>query len=129
MTNDEIKNLGLSLFQADTENRVIEILKSIGFWDDPKAWRYYGDREDNFSIIGNQQSRPEAALVEKIVNSVDAVLMNGCWLSGLTAMFQNRWILSCCHGSCRGCRGVSGSFFTPLSRHTSISDLPPDCSH
>ncbi|MFA5064853.1 MAG: hypothetical protein WC566_05220 [Dehalococcoidia bacterium] len=84
MTNEEVKNLSLSLFRADTEEQLINILKRIGYWDDPKNWRYYGDREDNFSIIGNQQSRPEAALVEKIVNSVDAVLMNGCWLSGIS---------------------------------------------
>ena len=37
----------------------------------------------HFSIIGNQQSRPEAALVEKIVNSVDARLMNQCLVQGI----------------------------------------------
>ena len=83
MTNEEIMNLGLSLLQSDTVEQVIENLKAAGFWDDAKSWRYYGDREDNFSIVGNQQSRPEAALVEKIVNSVDAVLMNECWLRGM----------------------------------------------
>ena len=84
MTNDDLKKLSLSLLNADTEKQVMDILKSAGFWDDSKVWRYYGDREDNFSIIGNQQSRPEAALVEKIVNSVDAVLMNECRLSGIS---------------------------------------------
>lgn len=84
MTNKEIMDLGLSLFQSDTVEQVIANLKAAGFWDDAKCWRYYGDREDNFSIVGNQQSRPEAALVEKIVNSVDAVLMNECWLHGMS---------------------------------------------
>lgn len=83
MTNQELRELCLSLLYADSEEEVVKILSDIGFWDDPKSWRYYGDREDNFSIIGNQQSRPEAALVEKVVNSVDAVLMNECWLKGL----------------------------------------------
>ena len=41
-------------------------------------WRYYGDYENNFNTIGNQQSRPDAALVEKLVNSEDARLMNEC---------------------------------------------------
>jgi hypothetical protein len=74
----------LSLLQADTEKAVIQILKDKGFWDDQKLWRYYGDKEDNFSTVGNQQSRPEAALVEKVINSVDAVLMNACWLTGIS---------------------------------------------
>lgn len=84
MTNEDLKQMCLSLLHADTEKEVIEILRKKGLWDDPKLWRYYGDREDNFSTIGNQQSRPEAALVEKVVNSVDAVLMNECWLRGMS---------------------------------------------
>ena len=46
-------------------------------------WRYYGDYENNYNTIGNQQSRPEAALVEKLVNSVDARLMNECLIRGV----------------------------------------------
>lgn len=84
MINDELKQTCLSLLKADTEDHVIKILKNKGFWDDKKVWRYYSDEEDNFSTIGNQQSRPEAALVEKVVNSVDAVLMNACWLTGMS---------------------------------------------
>jgi len=84
MTNEELKQVCLSLLRADTEGEVIQILRNKGFWDYPELWRYYGDKEDNFSIIGNQQSRPEAALVEKVVNSVDAVLMNECWLRSMS---------------------------------------------
>jgi len=83
MDNEELKQMCLSLLQADTEEQVILILENKGFWGSPELWRYYGDREDNFSVIGNQQSRPEAALVEKVVNSVDAVLMNQSWLGGI----------------------------------------------
>lgn len=71
MNNDEILELCLSLLQADQEEDVISILNDAGFGDDPDVWRAYGDRSGNFSTIGNQQSRPEAALVEKI--TVDAV--------------------------------------------------------
>jgi hypothetical protein len=83
MNNEELKQLCLSLLHADIEGEVIQLLQQKGVWDDPEVWRYYGDREDNFSVIGNQQSRPEAALVEKVINSVDAVLMGECWLKGL----------------------------------------------
>jgi len=83
MKNEELKQLCLSLLHANTEGEVIRFLQQMGYWDEPRVWRYYGDREDNFSVIGNQQSRPEAALVEKVVNSVDAVLMSECWLRGV----------------------------------------------
>src|SRR4030043_1772072 len=84
MTNDEAKQMCLDLLHADSEKQVIEILTQKGFWQREEYWRYYGDKEDNFSTTGNQQSRPEAALVEKVVNSVDAVLMNECWMNGLS---------------------------------------------
>jgi len=83
MTNDEAKILCLTLLRADSEEQVIRLLSERGFWEKEEYWRYYGDEEDNFSTTGNQQSRPEAALVEKVVNSVDAVLMGKCWLSGI----------------------------------------------
>jgi len=74
----ELKNLCLKLAKADTENEVTSILREAGYWDNSEVWRYYGDNENNFAVIGNQQSSPDAALVEKIINSVDATLMREC---------------------------------------------------
>ena len=79
----DAKELCINLIEADTEERVIQLLKEHGYWDDPSLWRYYGDYENNYNTIGNQQSRPEAALVEKLVNSVDARLMNECLIRGI----------------------------------------------
>ncbi len=72
-----------SLLQAETERDVIKLLKNAGVWSDPQAWRPFGDNENNYSIIGNQQGNPIAAIVEKFVNSIDAVLMRECYLRGL----------------------------------------------
>ena len=83
MSDNEIKKFFMELLYADDEDTVISILTSWGYWDKPDEWREYGDRSGNFSTIGNQQSRPEAALVEKIVNSVDARLMNQCLVKGI----------------------------------------------
>ncbi|HPR90527.1 MAG TPA: hypothetical protein PLD93_03725, partial [Synergistaceae bacterium] len=83
MTEKETKELCLSLMKADFEQDVIALLKKAGYWDDPAVWRFYGDYENNYNTIGNQQSRPDAALVEKLVNSVDARLMNECLAKGL----------------------------------------------
>jgi len=78
-----LEDLCITLAQSESENEVIDILKKCGYWDDPTAWRYYGDNENNFAVIGNQQSAPDSALVEKIINSVDAVLMRECLRRGI----------------------------------------------
>jgi hypothetical protein len=83
MTEHDAKELCLNLMQADSEEEVVNLLKQASFWDEPKVWRFYGDRETNFNTIGNQQSRPDAALVEKLVNAIDARLMNECLAHGI----------------------------------------------
>lgn len=82
-TNESIKSLALELLRADSESTVIAILEKQGLWENRDLWRLYGDKEGNFAQAGNQQSLPEAALVEKIVNSVDARLMAQCLLAGI----------------------------------------------
>jgi hypothetical protein len=77
------KSLCLLLMKANSEEKVIEILKENGYWDDPNSWRYYGDKENNYSAAGNQADEAEAALVEKITNARDAILMNECMLKGI----------------------------------------------
>ena len=83
MNNKKTKQLCIALMEADREETVIEILQDAGFWNKPTLWRYYGDYENNYNTIGNQQSRPDAALVEKCVNAVDARLMNECMMRGI----------------------------------------------
>lgn len=78
----EESQLCLDILNCDTEEGVIKILTEAGYWDDRDAWRYFGDHENNWSTIGNQQSSPHAALVEKLVNSVDATLMGLCYENG-----------------------------------------------
>ena len=73
----------MDLLRADTEEQVINLLRQYGYWDNPDVWRHFGDKEDNFSTIGNQSANPEAALVEKVINAVDAVLMGECWEAGI----------------------------------------------
>ena len=79
------QQLCMDLLHADTEDEVISLLCGHGYWDDPAAWRPFGDKEDNFSTAGNQSSSPDRPLVEKLVNSVDAVLMGECWSAGITS--------------------------------------------
>lgn len=77
------KELCLSLLYAESEREVIKILVQAGYWNGPSAWHNFDDNESNWSQIGNQQGHPVAALVEKLVNSIDAVLMRECQLRGI----------------------------------------------
>ena len=82
-TGAAAKSLLLDLLHAPNEAAAIAVLEDAGVWGEPKYWRLYGDQEDNFSAAGNQQRNPDAALVEKAINSVDAVLMGRALVSGI----------------------------------------------
>jgi hypothetical protein len=77
------KELCLNLIKCDNEEEVINQLKKAGYWDDSSVWCNYGQNENNYSTVGNQQSSPENALVEKITNSIDAVLIRECLVKGI----------------------------------------------
>ena len=68
------------LLKAESEAEVEEILKKAGFAeDDPNLWQPFGGFGMNLNQINNQQSDATAALVEKLINSIDAVLMAECY--------------------------------------------------
>jgi len=69
------KDLLNRLLDADTEAEVVKIIEDAGYWNDPNAWRYYGDKPRNWATVGNQQSKPDHALVEKLTNAIDTKLI------------------------------------------------------
>jgi len=82
MSNEETKKLALSLAKAETEKEVVNILEKAHLWSDSNSWRDLDNNDGNWSVGGNQQSGADSALVEKIINSVDAVLMRECRREG-----------------------------------------------
>src|SRR5229473_6527867 len=65
---------------AEDEDGVESILREAGYLtDDPAIWTPLGGIENNFAAIGNQQSDPTGALVEKVINGIDAMLMAECF--------------------------------------------------
>lgn len=73
-----------SLLHAESEDEVELVLQEAGFLEhNPDYWRPLGHRKNNFSMVGNQQTEASAALVEKLVNGIDAVLMSECFKLGL----------------------------------------------
>src|SRR3989338_6897541 len=89
MTNNDIKKLCVNLAQAESEQEVVRILKNVGLWDRESVWIDYDHNPNNFSTIGNQQSSPDTALVEKLINSVDAVLTRECLRKGIKPDSEN----------------------------------------
>ena len=83
LDNQKTKNLCLKLLMADTEEKVINILKQYDLWENNIHWRWYGDKENNYKDAGNQAAEAESALVEKITNARDARLMNECLVKGI----------------------------------------------
>lgn len=89
MTNNDIKKFCVNLAQAESEQEVIKILNNVGLWDRESVWVDYDHNPNNFSTIGNQQSSPDTALVEKLINSVDAVLTRECLRKGIKPDSEN----------------------------------------
>ncbi len=71
------------LYFAGTEDDVDEIINNHPDIFNTQSWHPLGRNENNFGVIENQQSTPIAALIEKITNSIDAVLMKKCFEAGI----------------------------------------------
>ena len=79
----DFKKLFSDLYLAPTEDVVDNILFSDPFFSNSSNWSPLGGNESNFGIIENQQSSPVAAIIEKITNSIDAILMRKCYEAGI----------------------------------------------
>jgi len=72
------------LLHAELEDEVSKVLSEYALdRDDPTQWRPLGDIENHFGLVGNQQSSATAALVEKLINGVDALLIAACLREGI----------------------------------------------
>jgi hypothetical protein len=79
----EDKALLAELLAAETEDAVLEILTKKGLLNDEKRWRFLGGMLNNQSIVHNQQTTAAAALVEKVTNAIDAILMRKVRAAGI----------------------------------------------
>ena len=79
----DLKQLFEELYFAKTEDEVNEVIEAHPGIFIQENWCPLGRNENNFGVIENQQSSPIAALIEKITNSIDAVLMKKCLEAGI----------------------------------------------
>lgn len=74
----DMKQLFDKLYFAQTEDDVDGIINTHPLIFKHENWYPLGEDENYFAVIENQQSAPIAALIEKITNSIDAILMKKC---------------------------------------------------
>ncbi|MCL5985956.1 MAG: hypothetical protein M1371_05240 [Actinobacteria bacterium] len=79
----ENKKLLLLFVKAESEEDVLRIIESNPILKQDKNWKPYGGFRGNFSQIHNQQGNAIPALVEKPINSIDAILIKECKLKGI----------------------------------------------
>jgi hypothetical protein len=68
------------LYKYNTETEVSDTLEKTS---QIIQWLPLGGNENNFGVIENQQASPVAALIEKLTNSIDAILMRKCLETGI----------------------------------------------
>ncbi len=83
------QNLFNELYTSKTENDVENILLKNNLYNSSNNWQPLGKNKSNFSIVKNQQSNPIAALIEKITNSIDAILTKQCLLNNIDPKSKN----------------------------------------
>jgi len=76
------KQLFESLFHSEDEAEVLATLNKHGLME-PVNWQDLGGMDNNFGIVANQQQDATGAVVEKIINSLDANLMRASFEAGI----------------------------------------------
>lgn len=71
------------LYFAKTEEEVDKVLEMNPEIFRDENWYPLGGDEKMFGIVRGQQSNPIAALVEKVTNSIDAILTRKCYEAGI----------------------------------------------
>ncbi|MBI2598755.1 hypothetical protein HYW40_00835 [Candidatus Curtissbacteria bacterium] len=73
------------LLEAETDLEITNIIKKDHVLSNPNNWEPYGgiENKNNLGTINNQQQNPVAALCEKLLNSIDALLIKECYLKGI----------------------------------------------
>ncbi|MGQ4808293.1 hypothetical protein NKDENANG_01674 [Candidatus Entotheonellaceae bacterium PAL068K] len=79
----DVETLFWDLYRSPIERDVEKVLQRYRLVGNPVHWRPYGQNESNFGVVENQQSSPIPALIEKVTNGIDAILMRACIEQGI----------------------------------------------
>lgn len=90
MSNNDIqKNLLLKLLRCDTAEKIREFMNTELYFAQGK-WQPYGGFSNNTGVINGQMREAENSLIEKITNSIDAILMRKCQELGIDPKDQSK---------------------------------------
>ncbi|MBI1768836.1 MAG: hypothetical protein HYR67_10720 [Bacteroidetes bacterium] len=78
-----MEQLFWDLYNSNSEEELSFIFEKNKILKNPKNWKPYGGRTGNFGTFESQQNHPVPALIEKITNSIDAILIKECKLKGI----------------------------------------------
>lgn len=82
--SDQLLDLFRQLYSAGCEADVHRVIADHAeLFAESRNWRPLGGIENNFGVVENQQSSPIASLIEKLTNSIDAILMRRCVEEGV----------------------------------------------
>lgn len=85
MTPNQIetnRDILFSLAKVTSQDEVSQLIANHPFFKDCK-WEFYGGLPNNAGIIKAQAPDPVGALVEKITNGIDALLVRACINNGI----------------------------------------------
>jgi len=77
------EDLFLELYNAPDEEELNKVIEKHPEIFNDKNWKPLGNNYSNYGIVKNQQSNPIAALIEKVTNSIDALLTKKCHEAGI----------------------------------------------
>lgn len=84
----KLEELFHQIFDAGTEDDLAKVISKNKDIFKQDNWYPLGGNSSNYSIVKNQQANPIAALIEKITNSIDAILTKKCLENGIKPTSQ-----------------------------------------
>lgn len=77
------QSLFWELYNSKDEEDIFQIIQKHPEIFANSNWKALGQNESNYGIVKNQQSNPIAAIIEKVTNSIDAILTKKCKETGI----------------------------------------------
>ena len=84
------EDLFWKLFKANGAKEIKSIIENDELLKCFDNWHPYGNDNSNFSVFDNQQPHAVSALIEKITNSIDSILLKECKLKNIDPEDHNK---------------------------------------
>ena len=80
--SNSVEDLFFKIYNAKDELELQSIIDNNEDYFNDANWKPLGNNKSNYGVVKNQQSNPIAALIEKVTNSIDALLTKKCYEIG-----------------------------------------------